>query len=306
MNHSFEKISESLCPSCGMDLDSALALDDKDVRKPDVGSIAICANCGIISVYSSENENGKLVLTEPSEELLKDLRADKKIWDYIIRIKAGIYASIISGKNPLNRGQERITNPVDFLTIDTQISPEDQMMHEITSRIDEGEDKFGTLTTEDIQERYANNPDCFCIVSMVKPYRVGTNIFTVSLEYNHFKPGTDKNKDFQFMFVKWQDMIYSIIVIPYKERDLAYKVAEETGMRISDGIPVSITGKGEEVFPIHSPRVFSLSNAKDSLIYTGSAEDIKKLGEEEDDKVNNIFQKHEKWLIANPAILEYK
>lgn len=297
MSESFELISESICPSCGMELDSALSLEN-DPRKPHVGSVAVCANCAFLSVYSDKNAKGKLILTEPSDELLKELRSDKDCWSHIISIKAGIYASIIDGTNPLSRGKEKITNPADFLTIDTQITPEDNMMHEITHRIESGKDKFGTLTIEEIQSKYADDPNWFCIVTMIKPPRIGANLFIVSLEYNHFKPGTDRNKDFQFMFIKWQDMIYAMVTIPYKDKDIAYRVAEEVDMRISDGIP--------EVFPVHSPRVFSLENSKNSPVYGSSQENLKKLEEEEDAKVEDIFTAHEKWLKDHPEITEYK
>lgn len=306
MRKSFEKISESPCPSCGLHLDSATPIDN-DTKKPDIGSVAVCLNCGILSVYSSQDASGKLILTEPSDEFLKKLRAEKEVWDHILSIKAEIYASIIDGTHPFSLGRERITNPLDFLTIDTQITPEDNMAHEITHRIDSTKNRFDdSMSTKDIQEKYADNPDWFCIVSMMQPRRLGSHLFTVLLEYNNFKPGTDKNKDFQLIFVKWQEMIYAIIVIPYKEKDLAYKVAEEVGMRISDCIPMVLTGNGQEVFPIISPRVFSLENSKDSPVYRNNLYELRDLEKEEDKKIDNIFADHENWLLDNTDITEYK
>lgn len=169
-------------------------------------------------------------------------------------------------------------------------------------------------------QELADDPSLFHIVYGIEPLRPGGRLFSVKLEYEHYEPDTARNDLFQMRFTKLDEMLLAIITIPLSEKHIAEKVAEETGMRLADGIPfvmgelVKITGntrpeymleetkKDAKFLHMNSPRVFSLENASNSNVYKGGNIGPAHIKEFEEAKMQDIFAAFKvKWLKNNPG-----
>mgnify|MGYP001308699587 CR=1 FL=1 len=132
------------------------------------------------------------------------------------------------------------------------------------------EKPFAEATTEQEIIKTCQSPDRFNIVCMLS--RPGATLFMIKLEYTYFIPGTDANNDFLVWQMSFDGLPFFLLSIPANKKDLAYKVAGETGMKISDGIPILIGGGTEQVFPVRGDNTFTLTNHPDSPAYAGFEE----------------------------------
>ena len=151
-----------------------------------------------------------------------------------------------------------------------------------------------TITDETLQ-RMADDPDWIHIVCMV--VRPGIYLFMRTLELEHYRPCTPRNNLFYMVTMKWQDMDWIIVSVPSKDRSIVDAVAKDCGMKLADGIPHIFGGNNGEpaIFPMNSPRVFSLSNSADSIVYNGiaAAEMTREL---EMKAVDKLERKHSEWM----------
>lgn len=105
----------------------------------------------------------------------------------------------------------------------------------------------------------ADDPDWFHVVMYAG--REGGPEWCEYVEHRYFPPCTPENDNFKWQCIQWTGLPWIIISIPFNKRHLAYEAAEQTNMRIADGVPFDV-GR-QEFFPMCSPRVFHLENARD-------------------------------------------
>lgn len=159
-----------------------------------------------------------------------------------------------------------------------------------------GPDLTSVSITNEMLQRMADDPDWFHVVCMM--VRPGCYLFMRKLELEHYRPATPRNNLFYVTQIKWQEMEWTVISIPLKERHLADQVAKECGMAFEDGIPHVIGGPlGVARFPMNSERVFSLRNSANSIVYNGMAA-AEMTREIELKAVEDVERRHSEWLKA--------
>lgn len=81
-----------------------------------------------------------------------------------------------------------------------------------------------------------------------------------TLEHTHYTPKTDRNDLFILRYLKWEDLDWFIVSIPFGERGHMDRVALAHNLRIADGVPVMITENGICRFPINGENCYTLEN----------------------------------------------
>lgn len=99
--------------------------------------------------------------------------------------------------------------------------------------------------------------------------RPGVLLFLALLEHTFFKPGTEDNDKLVVHVINWNNTRWVIITIPLIDKVKAEGCAKKSGLRVADGIPIMISNKGKESFPLDMDNVFCLENEKDSPVYKG-------------------------------------
>lgn len=141
--------------------------------------------------------------------------------------------------------------------------------------------------------RVCANPDRFNIVMAVQ--RPGVAIFSSRLEFEHFKPDTQRNMLFDLYHSEVQGGLYFITVsIPKEDRHFAEKIAREEKLRIVDGVPHFITPQGISVFPVNSPNTFTLENGPDHPCNKPGFDPVKAQAEEIA-RCEAIYAAHREW-----------
>jgi hypothetical protein len=152
----------------------------------------------------------------------------------------------------------------------------------------------GTADVSDEQfQEITRNEKLINLVGCLSPRRVGVQIFNVRLEYFYFEPGTPKNDEYILHIINWQGMIWSVVSIPKECLEIAKKVAQETGLKIADGIPYLISSEQTVSFPITTPNVLTLENAKGSPVYKNDFKIIEELLDKEDAEIQEIQEKYQ-------------
>ena len=62
------------------------------------------------------------------------------------------------------------------------------------------------------------------------------------------------------MRLPWLGDPWMVISVPFADKPLAEAVAQETGMRLADGVPHCFHAGGRDVFPLQGPNVWTLEN----------------------------------------------
>lgn len=122
--------------------------------------------------------------------------------------------------------------------------------------------------------------------------RPGTSLFAVRLEYTHFPPRSEKNKDFEVTLIKWPEdieILWSIIAVPMQYRSIVEEVAANAGLRLAEGTPMMFGSSGEHLFPVQGNNVYTLENIKNHPVYTASEQDLINLKEAESKEVDAIL-----------------
>lgn len=137
--------------------------------------------------------------------------------------------------------------------------------------------------------------------------RLGSQLFCMKLEYEHFPPRSVKNNLFDLFIAKWPPpeedtdgftLMWYILGIPEEQKHLAEKVAKECGLKIKEEIPIIFSNAKEYTFPMNGPRVFSIESNPKSRIYENDSEVFKKLREGEYDECRKILAADEQKLHA--------
>jgi hypothetical protein len=137
------------------------------------------------------------------------------------------------------------------------------------------------------------NPAYTHLLGSISPRRAGVLLFTVRLEYLHFPPNTESNKDFQLLMVKWEDMLWVAIRIPKEKMEIAKTVAEETGIRIADGVPTVISStRTRQIVPGNAMNVFALENIPGHPVYKGAHPQVIRAEDEEIRRIIEDAGKH--------------
>ena len=108
--------------------------------------------------------------------------------------------------------------------------------------------------------------------------RPGCQEWTFYLEHEYFPPGTPLNEEFQSRFLKWRDIQWGLISIPFEKKQFAFDAAERGKICLSNIMPVMITPNNVEPtrFPAVSETLYTAINKGDSLIYeSGGPHDTK-------------------------------
>lgn len=153
------------------------------------------------------------------------------------------------------------------------------------------EEKIYKEETMEELDSFFNNPNFAHFVGMLCPPRPGFQLCIVRLEHTYFPPGSDLNKDFIIHLVEWEKIAWAIISIPKSEMDLMEKVANETGLRITNKVSKIVTGRGIQIFPINIPDSFYFENVIDHPVYGNNLEKTKRILEDEQKEIKEILRK---------------
>jgi hypothetical protein len=127
---------------------------------------------------------------------------------------------------------------------------------------DDGEGLIITLVNSEYLSNLSENMELFHIIGLWE--RPWVQFFFNFLEYEHFEPGTEKNKEFQFLLFKWEGLMWGIVSIPIEKRQLAEISANSSRLKLADGVPVVINGGS---FPLNCDMAFTLENLSNDIIY---------------------------------------
>jgi len=117
---------------------------------------------------------------------------------------------------------------------------------------------------EDLQE-FLNDESYIHYVAMAT--RPGVCECITRLEWLHYRPGTSRNDLFLLRIFEWHSLHWVGVSIPIEEKGFMEKIANESGLKVSDGIPTMISDGEVSVFPMCNERVFSLTNTSGHPVY---------------------------------------
>ncbi|GAF73717.1 unnamed protein product, partial [marine sediment metagenome] len=107
-------------------------------------------------------------------------------------------------------------------------------------------EKFKMPTREDVKIYF--DPAWTHYVSSLSPPRPGFALFSTTLEYQFFHPGTPENAEYVMLSTGWlHDSVWATISIPSAKKHLAEAVAKYVGLKILKTFPV-----GSVEFPAFS------------------------------------------------------
>jgi hypothetical protein len=118
-----------------------------------------------------------------------------------------------------------------------------------------------------IDTKWFEDPSRIHYICMTMPPRPGCQLFCSILEYKFYPPTTDKNKLFILQVMKWEEMVYTVISIPIKDKAYAEAVAKTCGMRIANGVPTLLSQDKPKFFPINVDNAFTIENDPEHPIY---------------------------------------
>jgi hypothetical protein len=130
-------------------------------------------------------------------------------------------------------------------------------------------------TIEEATE-FFNKPEFVHFIGLYHPSRKNLEACNEELEYTHFPPKTDINKDFNMRILEWQGLVWTIVSIPRTKIELMAKIADKNGLTLVNGTPRVFTAEGVKPFPIKdTDNTFVLEEKNCSIIVIGKKE-IKK------------------------------
>lgn len=128
----------------------------------------------------------------------------------------------------------------------------------------------GRVTVEHLKE-HGRRKDKFNIVcALVRPVSA---VFADRLENTYYAPRTEANRLIQCIYFKWNDIMFNIVVIPYKDKRKAEKLAKKVGGRLVDGVPtiigsedpkINLLGVPAEQFPLSNKYTYTLEGIQPS------------------------------------------
>jgi len=153
-----------------------------------------------------------------------------------------------------------------------------------------------------------DDKDLLHVVGMwTRPF---VHYFANYLEYEHFPPEQEVNKEMQYRVIRWHGALWSIVSVPLIKKNLVEEAAEKAHLKLADGVPIFM-GKESvlmcfaavrpsenfqniaDFFPVRSDSTFTLEQSKsDDVVYEpGGSQDAKMLEEFE---INQLWKKHGK------------
>lgn len=109
------------------------------------------------------------------------------------------------------------------------------------------------------------------VVLVMSTERIGVQSFCVYLELRRFPPGTPLNQEYQLGFVQWEDLVWTLLVIPRCKLYQADELLAQLGLRRADGVPhlmvLSEGGLRQAHFPIDRPNMFTIENIPGHFAY---------------------------------------
>lgn len=125
--------------------------------------------------------------------------------------------------------------------------------------------KVEKITIEHLKE-LGRRKDKLNIICLLLHSSVGE--FCAALEHTHYKPGEPENDDFTTTYFKWNDLLFVIITIPFKDKSKVDDIAKKVGARLTNNVPTLIGGDDPkfnfggiapaEMFPLNNPQTFNL------------------------------------------------
>lgn len=131
-------------------------------------------------------------------------------------------------------------------------------------------------------------------------FRPGSSTFMTKIEYEIFPPGKPELNDlYEVSIIPFEGFNYLVIGIPKEPKNnlkLCYKIAEDIGMKLVLGKPISKNSVGASQFPLDhsSDSIFTLETKDNTKI----PKDINKLNNILREEVNNL-QKYIKIQSGN-------
>ena len=106
-------------------------------------------------------------------------------------------------------------------------------------------------------------------------HRPGSMSFMTALEWRHFDPEgcmvegrRHLNDQYELVIKTWSGLTYAMISVPESYKKEVWKVAEDYGMKLAEGIPRLITSEGFDSFPFDGPDFYTLENKSGSKVYS--------------------------------------
>ncbi len=144
---------------------------------------------------------------------------------------------------------------------------------DFTAKDKDGRPLYGFDEIKEVNIEWFKDESRIHYICMLIPPRAGVNLFASILEYKFYPPNTPKNEEFIMQILRWEELTYSIISIPMKEKAYAEAVAKTVGMRIANGVPTMFGGPGGEpkFFPVRVDHAFTIENEPGHPIYSSQA-----------------------------------
>ena len=161
------------------------------------------------------------------------------------------------------------------------------------------------IPTQSIQQFIDENPDYIHVVGMIVPYRPGVRLCMTRVEYEAFIPDTPQNEFFRLHLINWQECLWAMFSVPQTARAFVERIAQECGLRITNGLPAIFNSKGMHEFPVRGNQVFAVENTPNHPIYLNKPKVTTELRLAEDAQLESIFavhlQKFQRGEIVQPS-----
>lgn len=127
-----------------------------------------------------------------------------------------------------------------------------------------------------------------------EPRRLGGRAFMTFLEYRHFPPRSPVNAEFCLVTMKWEGIIWNVVIIPKAKRGLADALMSELGLRAANGVPHVFTNQGQAHFPVDVPNLFTIENVAGHFVYRNEPASQKTAYDFEDEACDKVIAEHER------------
>jgi len=235
----------------------------------------------------SEHE-GFHLLRDPKKTELRDMQRNT-VWQIVLKAKGFVQYSLICGLHP-NCEDGKGVDPA--LIEDEQLRKHDYpLMYAVLPATDD-------IETDELIERF-NDDHWFNLAFHMEPPLPGARLFMTKMRFDNFRPGVEGDDQYHFQWYLWAGLQWGIMSIPYDQRHIAYRAAEETEVQITNESPVAMDGQEKKTFPLS--RVFMLKHPPGSRFQCDDDEvgSYRWARDDEDREVEAIHAEYERWLRHN-------
>ena len=132
------------------------------------------------------------------------------------------------------------------------------------------------------------------ITFSVEPRRIGARAWMTFLEWRHFSPKLGLNHLFVLAYVKFEGMLFGMVIIPREKLPEADAIAKEVGLRRADGVPTLIAFENGrqrvKFFPFNYNNVFNLENVRGHFVYQNDDATKRTAEQVEDDAMDKFLE----------------